>query len=847
MVNLYQNLFIYPKAMVLTFTSLIVITWVGYFYLSLKERNVDLSKSHYKYYLSYSSGLFFWILSNAYFHSGYLVSQSQNAAIFMAIFANLTAFTAFASAFLFSCKLKEHYLQKKTPRLVYTLLTALTVMTLGINLIPELTVQSVDITAPSVFVIHFGNYTSLFFFTLVSLVLFTLLNLVSLRGVSNRLSKTRVNFMVAGMIIFMVSTGIIQLGFTLFWGDFSLTWLPPALSISEMIITGYALITSRFYSTRYMSYLTLTAIVTCAIYTFPLFFLVRDHGIPYDVVIAYSFVLGVTWQFLYSRVKQYTSLMVYNSPQAPTERIYNLVSEFQKSPPQALQKLAELLNVPASQIQLVKKSADDELFVDYFNNNQDALIIEELQDKLDGQASEGRLGELHDKMHEQDAAIIMPMFDNSHVISHLLIATHKSNGQMFSNEELIALKKVLEQAQYYINSDRRVKQSQALANSIAHEMRNPLAQLQLHFEKLQIQLQTDAPVDTLLNEVENGKSAIRRGKQLIDIILREVSSSSLSQEPMAVSPIKRLLLQAINQFGFESEQIKRRIHLHTDVDFSARVNDTLFNFVVFNLLRNAIYYFDSYPESRIDITTISRFHENVVVFRDSGPGIPQAIKNQIFDDFFSHNKSGGSGLGLGYCARVMQSFGGTIQCHSEYGQYTEFHLIFPALSLSALEETEHQDQETQELASLPIESQYDDLLLPYNQSQTSIHCHKTVLVVDDKEVQRAMVTLYLQQLGYDVIQANNGKVAVEIFQNNPIDLVMMDIQMPVMNGFEAATRIKQLSPNTPVIALSGESGERELDLITSLMDGRLSKPTTKADLRAVMSHWIADHEISSTS
>ncbi len=835
MVSLYENVLIYPKALILLFISLIVISWVSYFYLNLKARKVDLTQSHYKYYLSYSVGLFFWILSNAYFHTGYLVTQPETSAIVLAIFANLTAFIAFSSAFLFSCKLKEHYLQQKTPRLVYTIFTALTVLTLSINLIPELTVQSVDIKAPSEFVIHFGNYTSLFFLTLTALVFLTLINLISLRGVSNRLSKTRVNFMVAGMIIFMVSTGIIQLGVTMFVGDFSLTWLPPALSISEMLITGYALLTSRFYSTRYMSYLLLTTAVTCAIYIFPLFFFTESNGIKYDIIILYSFILGITWQPLYARVKQYTSLMIYNSPQSPTEQIYALVTEFQKSPAEALAKLADLLNVPASQIHLVKKSPGEDIYIDYLNHHQDALIIEELQDKLDGSVTTGKLGELHEKMSENDAAIIMPMFDNSHVISHLLIATHKTNGQMYSNEELLALKKVLEQAQYYINSDRRVRQSQALANSIAHEMRNPLAQLQLHLEKLQIQLQTNASLETLLNEVESGKASIRRGKQLIDIILREVSNSSFSQEPMAVSSIKRLLMQAINQFGFESEQVKRRIHLHTNTDFSVRVNDTLFNFVVFNLLRNAIYYFDSFPDSQIDIKTVSRFHENVVIFRDTGPGIPDSIKRQIFDDFYSHNKSGGSGLGLGYCARVMNSFGGTISCHSEYGKYTEFHLTFPALSLSAINE-----EPAQEIEMDPVPD--DDVLVPYNHAEPLNSCHKTVLVVDDKEVQRAMVTLYLQQLGYDVIQANNGKVAVEIFHNNPIDLVIMDIQMPVMNGFEAATRIKQQSPNTPVIALSGESGEHELELITNLMDGRLSKPTTKEDLRFVMSQWIKDHE-----
>ncbi|WP_146252354.1 response regulator, partial [Vibrio jasicida] len=114
----------------------------------------------------------------------------------------------------------------------------------------------------------------------------------------------------------------------------------------------------------------------------------------------------------------------------------------------------------------------------------------------------------------------------------------------------------------------------------------------------------------------------------------------------------------------------------------------------------------------------------------------------------------------------------------------------------------------------------------------------TVLIVDDKEVQRALVQMYLNQLGVNSLQAKNGENAVELFEANHIDLILMDVQMPVMNGFEASEKIKALSPNTPIIALSGESGERELEMIAKLMDGRLEKPTTLNALRHVLNNWL---------
>ncbi|HAS61193.1 MAG TPA: hybrid sensor histidine kinase/response regulator, partial [Vibrio sp.] len=185
-------------------------------------------------------------------------------------------------------------------------------------------------------------------------------------------------------------------------------------------------------------------------------------------------------------------------------------------------------------------------------------------------------------------------------------------------------------------------------------------------------------------------------------------------------------------------------------------------------------------------------------------------------------------LGLGYCRRVMKSFGGSIQCYSKLDEYTEFHLSFPAstlssppISLPALEE-EQETPTTAHNEALPINTPVP-----------------TVMVVDDKEVQRQLVKLLLRQLGYDVILANNGQVAIDMLDNNVVDFILMDIQMPVMNGFEAATYIKKSHPSLPIYALSGESGYIELEKIRQTMDGRLTKPTTKKALQQTIESALA--------
>ncbi|MEF1339153.1 response regulator, partial [Vibrio rotiferianus] len=278
----------------------------------------------------------------------------------------------------------------------------------------------------------------------------------------------------------------------------------------------------------------------------------------------------------------------------------------------------------------------------------------------------------------------------------------------------------------------------------------------------------------------------------------------------------------------------QRIHLSANNDFIANLNGTLFSFVIFNLLRNAIYYFDSYPQSQIEIQYEIGQYENTLVFRDTGPGIDENILHRVFEDFFSHQKSGGSGLGLGYCQRVMRSFGGRIECQSVLGQYTEFYLYFPVVP-NAIQPIDKKITNLQSLSAQPSKAITNRDGLQFNNVKVNA---PTILIVDDKEVQRALVQMYLDKLKVNTIQANNGETAVNIFKSNHIDLVLMDVQMPIMNGFEASKKIKELSPNTPIIALSGESGARELELIRELMDDRLSKPTTITALNNILDRWL---------
>ncbi|MHA2812841.1 quorum-sensing autoinducer 1 sensor kinase/phosphatase LuxN [Vibrio campbellii] len=834
---------VYAKAITLLATVAVVMMWLFYYCYRLKQKNEVIFGTHHAAYIAYSVCIIAWISSNAYFHTDLLPELGASAGMFMAKFANLASFFAFAFAYYFSCQLAAEQRKGKVHRWQQGIFVSLTVYSLFINLRPGLTVEHVDIVGPSQFVIEFGPHTSYFFIGLVSFVVLTLVNLVAMRTNSSKLTLAKTNYMIAGILVFMLSTAVIHLGMTYFMGDFSLTWLPPALSISEMLFVGYALLTSRFYSVKYIAYLALSALLVCAIFVLPLgaIFIPLTDSNQWLIATPICALIGITWHLLYKKVSRYASFLIYGDKKTPVQQILSLEEDFKLSIDDAMRRLGKLLQIPNDKLRLVTSNYNETFYEEYLSSNRSVLVFDELSEELEYKVSAKRsMKALYDKMSSNNTALVMPLYGQGKSVTHLLVSPHKSNNQMFSNEEISAVQTLLTRVQSTIEADRRIRQSRALANSIAHEMRNPLAQVQLQFEALKQHIENHAPVEQIKLDIENGQAAIQRGRQLIDIILREVSDSSPEHEPIAMTSIHKAVDQAVSHYGFENEKIIERIRLPQHTDFVAKLNETLFNFVIFNLIRNAIYYFDSYPDSQIEISTKTGPYENTLIFRDTGPGIDETISHKIFDDFFSYQKSGGSGLGLGYCQRVMRSFGGRIECESKLGEFTEFHLYFPVV---------------------PNAPKADTLRTPYfndwKQNKRSNE-HKvasnvqmnnqapTVLIVDDKEVQRALVQMYLNQLGVNSLQANNGENAVEVFKSNHVDLILMDVQMPVMNGFDASQRIKELSPQTPIIALSGESGERELDMINKLMDGRLEKPTTLNALRHVLGNWLNKDTASSS-
>ncbi|MGF1807999.1 hybrid sensor histidine kinase/response regulator, partial [Aliivibrio sifiae] len=251
-------------------TSATILLWVGFFVRShYKERTKVNTKIYFSYVL-YAVFIVLWILSNAYFQSSLLIKFGENIAIVMAIIANMTSYLAFAFAYVFSCHLASKAQDKRLNPWQLWLIAITTAVAITLNMIPNQTVIGVDIIAPSVFTIKFGPLAPLFFLNAFLFIILTIINFFKLRKSSIRLNKEKSVYLLVGIFTYMFSTIASQIVIPMIWNDFSYTWLPPTLSITEALLIGYTLTYHRLYSLKYIFYWMLAYAMNAAIYLTPI-------------------------------------------------------------------------------------------------------------------------------------------------------------------------------------------------------------------------------------------------------------------------------------------------------------------------------------------------------------------------------------------------------------------------------------------------------------------------------------------------------------------------------------------------------------------------------------------------
>jgi signal transduction histidine kinase len=231
--------------------------------------------------------------------------------------------------------------------------------------------------------------------------------------------------------------------------------------------------------------------------------------------------------------------------------------------------------------------------------------------------------------------------------------------------------------------------------------------------------------------------------------------------------------------------------------------------ILSNLLNNALKFTQ---QGYIELICTEKEAMLEFCIKDTGIGIKPEMQNIIFERFIQGDlsiskKYGGTGLGLSICKAYTELLGGTIWVKSEPDKGSEFHFTIP---------------DKREIR--PLKKTEDQIKIKQTRN-------KTVLIVEDETFNRQLIQEMLLDI-YNLLSASNGKEAIDMFNNNPdIDLILMDIKMPEMDGQTAMMEIKRKKPELPIIAQTAYALDDEKEeFMRSGFDDYITKPIKKEDL-----------------
>ena len=198
-----------------------------------------------------------------------------------------------------------------------------------------------------------------------------------------------------------------------------------------------------------------------------------------------------------------------------------------------------------------------------------------------------------------------------------------------------------------------------------------------------------------------------------------------------------------------------------------------------NLINNAV---DALPRGgEIRVQSCMNTEWAVITIEDTGGGIPLSIKDRIFDPFFTTKGPQSTGLGLSVSYGIINRHHGTITAESMEGKGTAFTIKLPLTGKADTKE-DHREK------VIPMQGK---------------HKKARILVIDDEADVRELLRDILSDAGHDVEMAHNGCVGIEMFEKQPYDLVLTDLGMPVMSGWEVAGKIRQMNKCVPIALVTG--------------------------------------------
>lgn len=410
----------------------------------------------------------------------------------------------------------------------------------------------------------------------------------------------------------------------------------------------------------------------------------------------------------------------------------------------------------------------------------------------------------------------------------ILAVMRDISKQKLAEQEILKAKEEAEKAKQIAESANLAK-SDFLAN-MSHEIRTPLNSI-IGITDLLMESQ-------LTNEQKEYIQIFKKsGEHLLSLINDILDISKIEAGHMSIENIDFSLITLIDKIDnimsikAKEKNLKLTFNVAPDIPDYLLGDKNKITQILINLIGNAIK-FTHEGEINVNIKKTASSHDKVKLLfeiKDTGIGIPSDKFNILFESFSQADSSmsrkyGGTGLGLAISKRLTSLMGGEIWVNSELGKGSSFYVTLN-FGIAVQQEntgTKSKDKPTKA------------------KNKTANNNPKRILIVDDSEDNRQLIKLYLKNIAHIVDTAEDGAMAIEKFKNNPYDIVLMDIQMPVLDGYMATKMIREWEEEnrekkTPIIALTANAfkEDEEKSISSGCTDFR-TKPIKKNTLLEIL-------------
>ena len=364
-------------------------------------------------------------------------------------------------------------------------------------------------------------------------------------------------------------------------------------------------------------------------------------------------------------------------------------------------------------------------------------------------------------------------------------------------------------------------------SNMSHEIRTPMNAI-LGFAELLDESLEDKRLKSFVKTIRSsGQTLLYLINDILD--LSKIESGKLELNVTKVN-INLLLKETIDIFTFQAEKkgLKLYYELSKDIPSGLLLDPIRFKEILINLIGNALKFTDDgYIKIRIEQTAVYEHNSKIdikVSVKDTGVGIEKSQHKSIFNAFEqSENqdiqKYGGTGLGLSISEKLVTLMNGTLSLESEITKGSCFIIELFNVDIASLSDIDEHQQE----------KKYEEYIFDKS----------TLLVVDDIKNNRQLIVEALRDTNVKVIEAINGLEAIQIAENRDVDLILMDIRMPVLDGYSATKQIKEFS-NVPIVALTASIMQDELNkLKLERFDDYLRKPISKDELFSSMAKYLS--------